>query len=235
MAGGSKEEAPVGLSHTSFLTRTLTSIVFAVVWMAGTLIGFQYFVLPLLCIVVAALGLHEFMQLTRRFMPLWAVVLLGFFYLAVPLGCFLGLRSLRLSLAVTLMLSVWGADSAAYIFGSTFGRHKLAPKLSPKKSWEGFLAGVVISMLVWVIVPLLFSLKGWGLSSGLIFGGTVACAGLAGDLLESHLKRRAGVKDAGTILPGHGGVLDRFDSLLVAAPVTLLAFGLWTLIRLVRL
>jgi phosphatidate cytidylyltransferase len=115
-----------------------------------------------------------------------------------------------------LIIATWANDSAAYFVGSVFGRHKLAPSISPKKSVEGSLAGLfasgltgLIIALIWVKSILLF----------LLLGFVIGIAGQIGDLFESILKRDLGVKDSGSIMPGHGGVLDRFDSLMFAAPV----------------
>lgn len=128
-------------------------------------------------------------------------------------------------LVLLLFLSVWGNDSFAYLIGSKFGKHKLAPRTSPKKSWEGFLAGLVASMLFWcamsfvpgVIMPIPMAIV-FGLISGLM--------GVLGDLAESRIKRNSGFKDSGTIMPGHGGLLDRCDSLfLVSVTAAILLIG----------
>ena len=128
---------------------------------------------------------------------------------------------------VWLLAIVWTADSAAYLVGRTIGRRKLAPVLSPRKSLEGFIGGILVAGLVGaVIAGPLFTLGTpeevrplWGLVWGLI----IATAAEAGDLLESLFKRVAGAESASNLIPGHGGVLDRVDSLLLAAPVTLIA------------
>lgn len=108
---------------------------------------------------------------------------------------------------LVLYLAVWGGDTTAYLFGTRFGRTPLAPRLSPKKSWEGLLAGFAVSLAVGVAA----GRPGVGLTAGLL--------GPAGDLAESAVKRAAGVKDAGTFFGAHGGILDRFDALFAAAPV----------------
>jgi len=129
-------------------------------------------------------------------------------------------------LAFAVVISVWANDSLAYLVGSMIGRHKMAPRISPKKSWEGFFAGLAGSVIVWVslvtwIPSVLPSLPDSGLSlmwataTGIAIGATV----VIGDLAESRMKREAGVKDAGNILPGHGGFLDRIDSLILVCLV----------------
>ncbi|QHA88292.1 phosphatidate cytidylyltransferase [Serratia rhizosphaerae] len=117
-----------------------------------------------------------------------------------------------------VMLLVWGADSGAYVFGKLFGKHKLAPKVSPGKTWEGLIGGLVTSALIsWLfgryaplnVVP----------ATLLVCSVTAALASVLGDLTESMFKREAGIKDSGHLIPGHGGILDRIDSLTAAVPV----------------
>ncbi len=129
-------------------------------------------------------------------------------------------------LAFAVVISVWANDSLAYLVGSMIGRHKMAPRISPKKSWEGFLAGLGGTVIVWVSlvtwIPLVLSglpatglSLTWAIATGVAIGVTV----VIGDLAESRMKREAGVKDAGNILPGHGGFLDRIDSLILVCLV----------------
>jgi len=129
--------------------------------------------------------------------------------LAIPPGT----AWLMLVLAIT-----WIGDSAAYFVGRAFGRTKLAPVLSPKKSWEGFAGGLVASILTALVAVPLLGLPIGYLPAALI-GLVAGIAGTVGDLGESLLKRQVGVKDSGALIPGHGGILDRMDSLLFTAPV----------------
>ena len=125
-------------------------------------------------------------------------------------------------LALAIVLSVWANDTLAYFVGSLLGRHKMAPKISPKKSWEGFLAGLAGTVVVWVLVPTALPkvfphlpATGLDLPWAIATGLAVSLAVVIGDLVESRIKREAGVKDSGHSLPGHGGFLDRLDSLIL--------------------
>ena len=117
--------------------------------------------------------------------------------------------------AICYVLIIWANDSWAYLAGITFGRHRMCERISPKKSWEGFVGGVVAA----VAFALLFGhLLGGQLLLWGVVGFVVAVTGVAGDFVESLFKRSANVKDSGAILPGHGGMLDRFDALFISAP-----------------
>jgi phosphatidate cytidylyltransferase len=129
-------------------------------------------------------------------------------------------------LAFTVVISVWANDSLAYLLGSMIGRHKMAPRISPKKSWEGFAAGLIGTVVVWIAVPTLYPMVfpsqpasgltlPWAIATGVAVGLSV----IIGDLAESRMKREAGVKDSGNSLPGHGGFLDRMDSLILVCLV----------------
>jgi len=118
---------------------------------------------------------------------------------------------------------VWLADSAAYGAGRAWGRHKLAPRVSPGKTWEGVGGAAVAVAVYYVVLSAVAPAQTWagGWTGALIFAGVTAMS-IVGDLFESHLKRQAGVKDSGALLPGHGGVLDRIDGLLCALPLAAL-------------
>ncbi|HRA60850.1 MAG TPA: phosphatidate cytidylyltransferase [Bacteroidia bacterium] len=112
---------------------------------------------------------------------------------------------------------IWIYDSMAYVFGSMLGKHKICVRISPKKSWEGLIGGTVFAVITGIVNSLFFdelSLINW-----VVVALLIVAFGTSGDFFESKLKREAGVKDSGNILPGHGGMLDRFDTMLFAAPV----------------
>lgn len=147
----------------------------------------------------------------------------GALYLGVPLSSLLLIRDMSdgVVLALAVVFSIWAADSFAYLGGSLFGRHKLAPKISPKKSWEGLLAGTLGAIAFWYLIPFAFmGTASW--LAAIVAGCIVSATSLVGDLFQSRIKRAAGVKDSGTLLPGHGGILDRIDSLLLTAPLMFL-------------
>jgi len=124
-----------------------------------------------------------------------------------------------------VFLLVWCADSGAYFVGRKFGKRKMAPNVSPNKSMEGLAGGVVTGLLVVIgISVFMLQLSGTALLAFAALSVVTILISVLGDLFESMLKRRAKVKDSGTILPGHGGVLDRIDSLLSATPIFALGF-----------
>ena len=156
-----------------------------------------------------------------------SATLAGILYVSVLLGTAIDIRQfdhlMDTQLTLALMLSVWTCDSAAFILGTLYGNKKIFPEVSPKKSWVGSISGLIAATAVMV----LFSIQGWlgdyfSLNDALVFGLIAGFFGQLGDFTESLLKRDAGVKDSGTLLAGHGGVLDRFDSLIFAMPLSYL-------------
>ena len=126
-----------------------------------------------------------------------------------------------------LFVLIWSSDTFAYLTGKFFGKHKMAPKISPKKTWEGFAGGVVLTLILGFFVEQYFpDLRG----NWTIIGFLVSVFAPLGDLVESQLKRSFAVKDSGNIIPGHGGVLDRLDSFIICVPVVYLYFILEKLV-----
>lgn len=116
-----------------------------------------------------------------------------------------------------LLILIWSSDSWAFVFGKLFGRHKLFERLSPNKTWEGFIGSIILTTATGYVL----SKNGFGLSQieWMILGTLTAISATLGDLFQSMLKRESNIKDSGNILPGHGGILDRFDSILLCFPV----------------
>jgi phosphatidate cytidylyltransferase len=124
---------------------------------------------------------------------------------------------------VAMLASIWICDSAAFTVGRKMGRHKIAERVSPNKTWEGGIAGLVAAIAVWLLARIYIGgLEEVSLSTALAMGIIVGVLGQIGDFAESMLKRDAGVKDSSTLIPGHGGVLDRLDSILFVAPLAYL-------------
>lgn len=133
----------------------------------------------------------------------------------------------RCGLILGTVLLVWSNDTLAYISGSLFGKHKLMPSVSPAKSWEGFFGGLIFAMFIGYVLSHFF--RQFGPAGWIVTGAIVAVFGTIGDLIESMIKRSAGVKDSGTLMPGHGGFLDRFDAFIFCIPFVFL-FYMFTLL-----
>jgi phosphatidate cytidylyltransferase len=133
-------------------------------------------------------------------------------------------------IVIAILVSIWTCDSAAYYAGRAFGKHKLFERVSPKKTWEGAIAGAIAA------VGAMIGMKYWFLGyltvgDAIVIGAIAGIFGQIGDLAESHLKRNAGIKDSSQIIPGHGGLFDRFDSLLFVAPLVYLYLNFMMLTR----
>lgn len=203
----------------------------------GTVLGFAAFALLLAIdfellspdyalIILLLLPVFMVTQLFRKTAKPFegvATTLLGVFYVILPFYCFYRLGFLsgnfQFQLPLGFLLMLWANDTGAYLIGRAFGKNKLFERISPGKTWEGFAGGLLSALLAGLI---LFQYTGDVLPrwQWLSLGVLIAVAGTLGDLVESMLKRSLNVKDSGNLLPGHGGLLDRFDGLLVAAPVT---------------
>jgi len=118
---------------------------------------------------------------------------------------------------IGIFLIIWIYDSMAYVFGSWLGKHKICQRISPKKSWEGLIGGAVFAVIMAIVNSVFFNEL--SITSWIVIALLIVIFGTSGDFFESKLKREAGVKDSGSILPGHGGMLDRFDTMLFAVPV----------------
>lgn len=163
-------------------------------------------------------------------------VILSIFGVLAVLALWFSLALMFLSFGawflVSMMALIWFADSVAYFVGKAVGRHKLAPRISPGKTWEGALGGIA-GALLWMSLSSLWGssfaavlAQRWGFALMLLMTVFLVSLSIVGDLFESLLKRRAGMKDSSQLLPGHGGVFDRIDALFPVAPVALLFVGI---------
>lgn len=208
-------------SHSSLILGSVLSGLFV---LSGVLPVHQFSLVFPVMLATACILLFT-LQMNRYGIPgaLNGVATAGFglMYVAVPLSLALQVLQLdRLFLFFGLLL-IWAADSGAYFVGRAFGKHKLAPNLSPKKTVEGFLGGVATCCLVGALFSLAVPDGGFNypLAHMAAVGLIIGVLAPIGDLAESVLKRDAGVKDSGTALGGHGGILDRIDSMLFCVPV----------------
>lgn len=173
----------------------------------------------------------------------WAYTMLSQMYIALPLSTINviafrqaadGLNYYYYLLPLSTFIFLWANDTGAYCTGSLFGKHKLFPRISPAKSWEGSIGGGILVLIVASIMYYIESqgenLSGLNLIEWLGLGLVVVVFGTWGDLVESLLKRTLGIKDSGNILPGHGGILDRFDSSLMAIPASVVYLYTLTLL-----
>ena len=196
--------------------RTVTGLALIAVALLAAVVGGT--VLALLVAAAATAMFWEWTRLSKGWGPSWYVG--GLFYALLPALALLWVRERGgLDLLIWTFIVTWSTDIGAYFAGRSFGKHKLAPTISPKKTVEGLVGGVVAAGLLggaWVIAR--------GLPMPLIaLAPLFAVAAQGGDLFESALKRRAGVKDSSNLLPGHGGVMDRLDGLAPVAVLTGLA------------
>lgn len=193
-------------------------IAFAVAMPFVALVNIVYIV-PLVVLMVMLLGLWYVVNQRARITDV-AITVFGAIYTGMTLSTIVAIRGSEhldavgaTVLCVGIMMSVWGNDSFAYLVGSKFGKHKMVPKISPKKSWEGLFGGIAGSVLIWCAM-MLVPPTGVTWHVALVGGLVCGVAGVIGDLVESRIKRGAGVKDSGNLIPGHGGLLDRSDSML---------------------
>jgi phosphatidate cytidylyltransferase len=225
-AGG----ALIALHELYWMTRTLRPVVLAgylgalAALLGATLGGADWALAGLMSTLVFAFVIKGGLSTVSV-----SVTVLGVAWIGVGLAHALLLRDIDEHgvLAVyTVLLAVWAGDAAAYFVGRLIGRHKLAPTVSPGKSWEGLIAGTVATVAVTFIA--VYEQNFLTIAESLVLGVVIAIVAPLGDLFESALKRDAGVKDSGRLLAGHGGVLDRIDALLfawVAAYYVVVAFG----------
>lgn len=187
-------------------------------WPDHALIGLT---LVMLLVLAVSLALDQL----RDVLPKVGCILLAALYTFGPWHYAVELRKISVHLLFFALALNWAGDSVAYYIGRAWGRHRLAPIVSPKKSWEGAAASVVGSILL-SLLYLNYFLPGISLWKVAVIAGVSNVAGQFGDLAESAIKRGAGVKDSGSLLPGHGGMLDRVDSSLFALPVAYVLISL---------
>ncbi len=210
----------------TFRTRSITAIVFTIIMLCGLLLNLWVFLVVFLIIHFGCW--QEFLGLLKQISPnnFKKYLLLGLLYISAPILMFADLRLTYINgsdgdinmlkvIPCGIFFSIWINDTMAYIVGSFIGKTPMST-ISPKKTWEGTIGGALLCIVVISTIGYFTHL--YSLSTWITISGCAAVFGTLGDLLESKLKRMAGVKDSGNLMPGHGGFLDRFDSFLITTP-----------------
>jgi len=184
----------------------------------------QITIMGLICFSVVCVFFIEIINQKEETLINIATTFLGILFVPCMLGTIIYLRQMDhiydSNIVLTLFLSVWLCDIAAFFFGTKWGKKKILPRISPKKSWVGSISGFIVSLLVFIIFHELgFLGSRYTLFDAIIFGSISGVFSQLGDFAESLLKRDVNVKDSGNLLRAHGGILDRFDSLLFSAPM----------------
>lgn len=225
-----------GLMHSNRITTILSSllggVLFLIGWMlnaSGNIISVSMssvwvLVAVYMMLLVATLILELFLKAENPITN-WGHILVSQVMIALPFMLMNGILSENKYLLLALFIAIWVNDTGAYIVGSLLGKrkagnHKMFPRVSPAKSWEGLIGGYIFTLIAGYV----FYRVGWveSIWMSLILSLAISTFGTLGDLMESLMKRTIGVKDSGRFMPGHGGVLDRFDSLLLATPIVYL-------------
>lgn len=212
--------------HEGFHPLISLSLVLSLLFLVAAMFPQQRPLLLELGLAIALLVTFPFLFFRKKLegaMVDWSLTLAIAIYLGWPMSLFPLLRGYQVGISnglwwlLTLLLGVWGFDSGAFFVGHFLGRHKLAPRISPGKTWEGAIGGLIFSIIAAFLFTMLPLGIPWYLT--LLLGLLLAVAATLGDLAESLIKRQTHVKDSGQFMPGHGGVLDRIDSLIFAAIV----------------
>lgn len=211
----------MGYQPLKYLGLTINAVLFLLVFYICSYdkpLAISLFVAPFL-ILVFILELYR-----NRPNPLANIsfTLLGILYVSLPVTLFNKFafylsKEYSYQIVLGFFILLWINDTFAYIFGISFGKHRLFERISPKKSWEGFIGGTIITLLSAFLLNKVFT--GLNRIDWIVIGLIIAISGVFGDLVESMFKRAADIKDSGKILPGHGGMLDRFDSVLLSSPL----------------
>jgi len=194
---------------------------------AGTFISSTYLIINFLLFFATPLILLFFRP--NSFSGAYVTSLTSLLYMALPLSLMVYITFMpggyEPLLITAYFILLWTFDSFAYIFGRILGKHKILPSISPKKSWEGFAGGIIFILIVAILLHRLASLM--DLLHWMIIALIVAITGTAGDFAESAIKRKSGVKDSGNLIPGHGGIMDRFDAVFMSVPFVFLYLALF--------
>ena len=232
----------MALNIQTFKTRALTALVFVAVMLSGLFINGYLFITLFITVMIGCL--YEFSKIHTlisgpKDLKFYTVSL---FYIIVPLVLLIGFgcnfnyydliknNTYNPHIPCLILFSIWINDTMAYLVGSFIGKTPFS-KISPKKTWEGTIGGVILCVLLIFIGTEFLLHDSKNSINYLIISAICGVFGTLGDLLESKLKRTAKIKDSGSFMPGHGGFLDRFDSLLIATPAVFIYYIIFTLIK----
>lgn len=218
---------------SSLLKRVLSALILAPCFIFA--IKFGGTPLQILLFIAFLISLYEWFFLSKNLEYFAPTMLLGLIYMAISFGSFLALREVYSTNVLIIFIGmIWASDIGAYFVGKTLGGPKLIEEISPNKTWSGF-GGALFFPALFAVIWIwafgfhdVFNHNPWYvlLPIAAVLGVTIGCVGQAGDLMVSFVKRLADVKDTGTLIPGHGGLLDRIDSMLLGAPVYLILITL---------
>lgn len=188
-------------------------------------------ILPLIIILPYIIFIRELYRNSGNPLVNIGSSLLGIIYISLPLFCFYlisfqgAFENYQYQCILGYLFIIWSNDIGAYFAGTYFGKHKLFERISPKKTWEGFIGGAICAILIAILVSRNFN--NFSMLQWLIVASIIIVTGTLGDLVESMFKRNVHIKDSGKILPGHGGFLDRFDGLFISAPFVFFYLQAW--------
>ena len=202
-----------------FSKRAFYGTIYVVIMLAGLL--YSELTFHILFVVILILSIHEMIKLTNKKNQVFAIT-----YVLFPLVL---VHFIKIELILLMFLFTWIFDTFAYLVGVSIGKKRIMPKISPKKSWEGFFGGLIATFIIsWVILkPIITIHFSWiikiyedpNTKIFIVFALIIPFTATAGDLIESYYKRIAKVKDSGKLIPGHGGILDRMDAFLITIPI----------------
>jgi phosphatidate cytidylyltransferase len=218
---------------TKYLAVAIGILIFGgIFWVQKNEMFFNVLILLILAFVFLLFILKLYDKTDKQPFTNLAMTILGLVYVCVPFGLLLSVSywvgskgQYHYQVPLGILFCLWASDTGAYFVGKKLGKTKLFERISPKKTWEGFVGGMIFSQMVaWELSVYFTSVEGW---KWLVISGIIVTIGTYGDLVESMLKRSLGIKDSGSVIPGHGGFLDRFDGLLVAMPFVAFFFKLF--------
>ena len=194
------------------VTRSISGIIFIAILLFGTIYSQTSFII--LYLSLACISIYEMWNILEK------KAILPLVFVSLPFFLLISLTGIKNDFDPLLVLYVliltWTFDSFAYLFGSRYGRNKISPKISPKKSWEGFFGGYISTLIISFI---LMNSQAKLLEEYIIIAFILPVTATVGDLIASYYKRKSNVKDYGKIIPGHGGIVDRLDAIFITIPV----------------